>query len=570
METDSNNNVEIAKSDKTTTGDVKHTLDSLNLDCFLMILDHCDAWTLMNLCDVNQKFRNKVCAYKSIFASKLFDIDEYTEVEPIFEEFGQFIGKLDVSEYSICYAKFSMKFNSLLKTIKDYSVPGNLTEFIISFDIVKINKRLLNSALPYFANLKHFSYNGQFNYSHAQEHVLNEIIGNAHQLTSLDVRYLRTAGNWFGFKHLKNLERLNFLFVELIKFEPLRQFIQNRPPLRSLALSIDTVHHQHLCKLITKYIPNVEEFEIRNSYAQLPSGDDFDFSPYPKDYKRNQVSNDDDNQDEDMNDSGEEEEDEVDNDDMEIGDTTFEDTDYEEESDDELESNAETDPETDSDIDGMRDLDFHPTPYQELTNWTRVYFGLNRLKRLKRTWLKSRFSNWLDLSEILKDMTIKNTVEHLTIQVGPIDDYPLNFALCDPLPKSFTALKTLRIISPKTQLPIRHFVQALPNLSKFILDMEGIEKIVQETILNVIVSADNLEILVLKMPAMNFDHHLYMKLLGIQFYKSERLGHMKPLNIYINSMPQKLLTINKLKENYDEKMIAIKYKSFMDWETNPI
>lgn len=38
---------------------------------------------------------------------------------------------------------------------------------------------------------------------------------------------------------------------------------------------------QHMCRLVTKFIPELEQFEIRNTYMELPHGDDFDFSPWP-------------------------------------------------------------------------------------------------------------------------------------------------------------------------------------------------------------------------------------------------------------------------------------------------
>lgn len=69
------------------------------------------------------------------------------------------------------------------------------------------------------------------------------------------------------------------------------------------------MHRQHLCKLVTNCIPNLEKFEIRNSLSHLPNGDDFDFSPYPKDYKRSLALIDTDDQDSEMNSSDVEDDD---------------------------------------------------------------------------------------------------------------------------------------------------------------------------------------------------------------------------------------------------------------------
>lgn len=139
-----------------------------------------------------------------------------------------------------------MKFDRLMESIVEYIVPGNLTELTLRFGIVKSDNGLFARAVPYFCNLKRFTFSGcsSDNFSRAQEHVLDEIIGNAHQLTSLDVRYVRTAGNWYRFSHLKQLNHLTFLFVELTAFAPFRQFIQNRPTLKTLILSTESVHHQ--------------------------------------------------------------------------------------------------------------------------------------------------------------------------------------------------------------------------------------------------------------------------------------------------------------------------------------
>lgn len=134
----------------------------------------------------------------------------------------------------------------MIKTIGAHLVPGNLTELTLRFGVIKIDKDLLKNTLPFFCNLNFFSLSacGSDDYSNAQEHVLSEIIGNAEKLKSLDVRYLRTAGKWFQFKHLKNLQHLTFLFVELTTYADFRQFIQSRPALKSLVLSTESVHHQ--------------------------------------------------------------------------------------------------------------------------------------------------------------------------------------------------------------------------------------------------------------------------------------------------------------------------------------
>lgn len=179
-----------------------------------------------------------------------------------------------------------------------------------------------------------------------------------------------------------------------------------------------------------------------------------------------------------------------------------------------------------------------------------------------------------DLYDILKVMSKKNTVEHLTIQVSTLahDFIQKDEFLAKPFPRGFTALKTLRLISPSidTQAFIRHFVQYLPNMTKCILDVEKIDRSVQDTITNLVEAASNLEVLALKMPSMNFDHLLYMKLLGIKYTKSIRSAEMIPLNIYINSIPQQKKCLTELKDNYDETVCAIKIKSFMTWETNPL
>lgn len=156
------------------------------------------------------------------------------------------ICKVDVNHYNFPREKYSQKFNGLLKTFTTYLLPGNLTDLTLRIGIIKVDKDLLNSALPYFRNLKRFSIwsSGSDDYSRAQEHVLNEVIGNAHQLNTLEIRYIRTAGAWFAFEHLKNLEHLTFLFVELIKFMDFRQFIQKRPALKTFIMSTESVHHQ--------------------------------------------------------------------------------------------------------------------------------------------------------------------------------------------------------------------------------------------------------------------------------------------------------------------------------------
>lgn len=124
--------------------------------------------------------------------------------------------------------------------------PGHLTELSISFGIVNIDRELVRSALPYFSNLNFFCFSacGSYEFSRSQEYFLDEVIGNARQLKSLDVRHLRTAGSWYRFEHLVNLEHLTFIFIDLIKFAEFGQFIQKRPSLKTMVVSIDSVHRQ--------------------------------------------------------------------------------------------------------------------------------------------------------------------------------------------------------------------------------------------------------------------------------------------------------------------------------------
>lgn len=100
METDSNNNIEMVKTDAfvneplfTGTADEdseKLTLESLNFGSFLMILDHLDSNSLMELCQVNSHFRNKVFVYKHILSNKLFEIDEFVDVSLILKKMNIF------------------------------------------------------------------------------------------------------------------------------------------------------------------------------------------------------------------------------------------------------------------------------------------------------------------------------------------------------------------------------------------------------------------------------------------------------------------------------------------------
>lgn len=91
MEVDSNNNKKLVKHDRNThkrrdniDDDPKLTLDTLNIDCFLMILDHLDSQSLMSCCDVNKEFRANICAYEHIFKSKPFEMDEFVDVSSRF------------------------------------------------------------------------------------------------------------------------------------------------------------------------------------------------------------------------------------------------------------------------------------------------------------------------------------------------------------------------------------------------------------------------------------------------------------------------------------------------------
>lgn len=55
-------------------------LDTINMDCFLNILDHLDWISLLDLSDVNEQFRTNIFAYEHIIKSKRFEIEEFIDV----------------------------------------------------------------------------------------------------------------------------------------------------------------------------------------------------------------------------------------------------------------------------------------------------------------------------------------------------------------------------------------------------------------------------------------------------------------------------------------------------------
>lgn len=236
------------------------------------------------------------------------------------------------------------------------------------------------------------------------------------------------------------------------------------------------------------------------------------------------------------------------------------------------ESEFETE-ESDSDIDDVRDPEFN-ADHDPLTKWNEVFAGLNEMNNLRKTWLKSHFTDCSDLYSTVTMLAEKNLVYHLTIQISTseYDLFENNHFLVEPFPHQFTSLQTLRLISPTihTQPFLHNFLQSMPNMTKIILDHENIDRSAQDTIATIVQAANNLEIIGLKMPAMNLDHLLYMKLIGIKFSKNKTLNQNKPLHIYINSYPQRAKCIAELKDYYDENIIAIKIKSFMTWESDPL
>lgn len=83
MENNSNNNEKVLKigADQHVRDDMNQpTLTSLNMECFLMILDYLDSKTLMDLCEASDQFRKNICFYKHILSRKLFEIDEFVDV----------------------------------------------------------------------------------------------------------------------------------------------------------------------------------------------------------------------------------------------------------------------------------------------------------------------------------------------------------------------------------------------------------------------------------------------------------------------------------------------------------
>lgn len=228
---------------------------------------------------------------------------------------------------------------------------------------------------------------------------------------------------------------------------------------------------------------------------------------------------------------------------------------------------------SDSDIDDVRYPTFNVNS-DHFTNWNNVYSGLTRMSKLKQIWLKSHYTDCSDLCDILMKIATINTVEHLTIQVSTLEHDPIQMNdFQKSFSKYFTSLKSIRIISASkdTQPFLCHFIQKLPNMKKCILDNDKIDQSVQDTIVTLVEASNGLETLGLKMPAMNFDHLLYIKLIGIKYCKSNQSNNAtKPLNIYMNSEPQEKKCITALKHQYDEKIIAIKIKSFMTWEKDPL
>lgn len=70
--------------------------------------------------------------------------------------------------------------------------------------------------------------------------------------------------------------------------------------------------------MVTRYVPGLMEFEIRNSYMQLPHGDDFDFSPVPFTRKEAAEDSSDESEDDDDDDDDEDEDEDGDENDNDV------------------------------------------------------------------------------------------------------------------------------------------------------------------------------------------------------------------------------------------------------------
>lgn len=157
-------------------------LDTISPEVLLVILDYMDSDSLMELCDVNEYFDGIVRMYKHVFRLKMFRIEEYELIRPIYTNFGKFIGRLDLCLLSGTLALprgYKHRFNDTLQLIMDHFEPNSLVDLSLSIGRVLVNKGLLHRALPFMNNLEQFKiYLGINGYSRRMELLVDDIIGN--------------------------------------------------------------------------------------------------------------------------------------------------------------------------------------------------------------------------------------------------------------------------------------------------------------------------------------------------------------------------------------------------------
>lgn len=214
----------------------KTTLETLNFNCLLSIFDFLDSESLMLMCRVNDYFNMCVLKYSHILQKKWFRMEDKYSIMPVFRDYGRFMRKLEIIYGAEDRPEFD-KYSHFLKGVTNYLTPGSLTELNIDIPICKVNTQLLQSARPFFCNLKALSFSSFEGRRHRQDQVLGELIGHAFKLRDLSVCFTNTSCQWLRFEHLNNLERLQIRFNRYPTLQFIQEFIERKPRLKSFDFS---------------------------------------------------------------------------------------------------------------------------------------------------------------------------------------------------------------------------------------------------------------------------------------------------------------------------------------------
>lgn len=237
-------------------------LGRLNFDCLDKIFESLCTGELIKICAINPIVSYAV--KERVVRKRLINFNDWNRIwdtETIFEEFGEWLKYMSITEDNLDSSKNLTAFDNFLQLIVKYCTKNRLQTLSLHFDIGQVNKDLLNASKPYFTNLRqiHYSSVGRKENS-GHEELFAAIIDGANELESIQLENTWSKGTWLQHNKAKNIQSITLIDSSIFDKKSLDIFFNQKPAIKTFAWINASAPNHTLCENVIRNCPNLNHF----------------------------------------------------------------------------------------------------------------------------------------------------------------------------------------------------------------------------------------------------------------------------------------------------------------------